>query len=37
MLYVEASNAPAAELYAACGFVIDHDDRAYVGEVEPAG
>jgi len=37
MLYVEAGNAPAAELYAACGFVVDHDDRAYVGEVEPAG
>jgi len=37
MLYVEADNAPAAELYAAAGFVVDHDDRSYVGDVEPAG
>ncbi|MGP8066020.1 MAG: mycothiol synthase [Acidimicrobiales bacterium] len=37
MLYVEADNSPAIELYAAAGFVVDHEDRSYVGDVGPAG
>ncbi|MEO6122034.1 MAG: mycothiol synthase [Acidimicrobiales bacterium] len=36
MLYVDADNGPARRLYDELGFQIDHIDRAYVGDVEPA-
>ncbi|MDQ1374052.1 MAG: mycothiol synthase [Actinomycetota bacterium] len=36
MLYVDASNHSAMRLYDNLGFVVDHVDRAYVGEVPPA-
>jgi mycothiol synthase len=36
MLYVDATNEPAARLYADLGFSRDHTDRAYVGDV-PGG
>ena len=36
MLYVDSSNAPAVRLYEELGFTVDHVDRAYVGDVQPA-
>jgi ribosomal protein S18 acetylase RimI-like enzyme len=33
MLYVDADNAGALRLYEELGFVTDHVDRAYVGDV----
>jgi mycothiol synthase len=37
MLYVDATNAPAVKLYIDLGFVINHLDQAYVGDIKPAG
>ncbi len=37
MLYVDADNTPATRLYADLGFTLDHVDRAYAADVEPAG
>jgi mycothiol synthase len=36
MLYVDADNAPAVKLYIDLGFVINHLDQAYVGDIPPA-
>jgi mycothiol synthase len=33
MLYVDAGNAPAVKLYIDLGFVINHLDQAYVGDI----
>ena len=33
MLYVDADNAPAVKLYVDLGFVINHLDQAYVGDI----
>jgi mycothiol synthase len=37
MLYVDADNSPAVKLYIDLGFVINHLDRAYVGDIAAAG
>lgn len=37
MLYVDATNAKAVKLYVELGFVVNHIDQAYVGDVAPAG
>ncbi len=34
MLYVDADNARAVKLYVDLGFVINHLDQAYVGDVQ---
>lgn len=36
MLYVDADNLAALRLYEALGFVTDHVDQAYVGDIAPA-
>lgn len=36
MLYVDAGNANAVKLYIDMGFVINHLDQAYVGDIAPA-
>ncbi|MCU4183635.1 mycothiol synthase [Acidiferrimicrobium sp. IK] len=33
MLYVDAGNAPAVKLYIDLGFVVNHIDRAYTGDI----
>jgi mycothiol synthase len=37
MLYVDATNQPAVKLYVDLGFVVNHLDQAYVGDIAPAG
>jgi mycothiol synthase len=37
MLYVDATNTGAVKLYVDLGFVINHLDQAYVGDIAPAG
>lgn len=34
-LYVDGDNAPAQRLYRSAGFVVDHVDRVYAGDVAP--
>lgn len=36
MLYVDATNKPAVKLYVELGFVVNHIDQAFVGDVLPA-
>jgi mycothiol synthase len=36
MLYVDAANTKAVKLYVDMGFVIDHRDQAYVGDIPAA-
>ena len=36
MLYVDAGNTTAVQLYETMGFSVDHTDQAYVGDVKPA-
>ncbi len=35
MLYVDAANRRAVAVYEDLGFVVNHTDRAYVGDVDP--
>jgi mycothiol synthase len=37
MLYVDADNSRAVKLYVDMGFVVNHLDQAYVGDIPPAG
>ena len=36
MLYVDATNTVAVKMYVDLGFVVNHIDRAYTGDVAPA-
>jgi mycothiol synthase len=36
MLYVDANNTRAVKLYVDMGFVVNHLDQAYVGDIAPA-
>jgi mycothiol synthase len=36
MLYVDATNTKAVKLYVDMGFVVNHIDQAYVGDIAPA-
>ncbi len=36
MLYVDTDNKRAVKLYTTAGFIVDHFDRVYGGEVKPA-
>ncbi len=36
MLYVDANNAPAVKLYVDMGFIVNHLDEAYVGDIPPS-
>lgn len=36
MLYVDADNTRAVKLYVDMGFVVNHIDQAYVGDIAPA-
>lgn len=36
MLYVDATNVRAVKLYVGLGFVVNHIDQAYVGDIAPA-
>ncbi|MST33705.1 mycothiol synthase, partial [Acidimicrobiaceae bacterium USS-CC1] len=37
MLYVDATNTRAVKLYVDLGFVVNHIDQAYVGDIAPVG
>jgi mycothiol synthase len=36
MLYVDASNVRAVKLYVEMGFLVNHVDRAYTGDISPS-
>ena len=36
MLYCDADNFPAVKLYVDLGFIVNHLDQAYVGDIPPA-
>jgi|SRR5579875_367371 len=36
MLYVDSTNARAIKMYVGLGFVVNHIDRAYTGDIAPA-
>jgi mycothiol synthase len=36
MLYVDATNAKAIKMYVDLGFLVNHIDRAYTGDIAPA-